>query len=58
MGPEPTAVRSSDVQTSGVKKFLDVILATGDAVGRAEGYRLFRGRESNVDALLKTADFR
>ena len=35
------------------KKFMKVILATGDAFDRAEAYRQFRGRDPNVSALLK-----
>jgi peptidyl-dipeptidase Dcp len=35
------------------KKFRDIILATGDAVDRKEAYRQFRGRDPNVEALLK-----
>lgn len=35
------------------KKFKDIILATGDAMDRAEAYRQFRGRDPQVEALLK-----
>lgn len=35
------------------KKFRDIILATGDAIDRAEAYRQFRGRDPKVEALLK-----
>lgn len=34
------------------KKFKDIILATGDAIDRAEAYRQFRGRDPKVEALL------
>ena len=34
-------------------KFKDIILATGDAIDRAEAYRQFRGRDPRVEALLK-----
>ncbi|MEM1031110.1 MAG: M3 family metallopeptidase [Myxococcota bacterium] len=33
--------------------FIEHILATGDAIDRNEAYRLFRGRDPKVDALLK-----
>lgn len=39
------------------KKFKDIILATGDAIDRAEAYRLFRGRDPEVEALLKNRGF-
>lgn len=39
------------------KKFFDIILATGDAIDRAEAYRQFRGREPQVEALLKNRGF-
>ncbi len=35
------------------KKFKEIILATGDAIDRAEAFRQFRGRDPKVDALLK-----
>jgi peptidyl-dipeptidase Dcp len=35
------------------KKFKDIILATGDAIDRAEAYRQFRGRDPKVEALLE-----
>jgi len=35
------------------KKFRDIILATGDAIDRAEAYRQFRGRDPKVEALLE-----
>ncbi len=39
------------------KKFKDIILATGDAIDRAEAYRMFRGRDPKVEALLKNRGF-
>jgi peptidyl-dipeptidase Dcp len=39
------------------KKFKDIILATGDAIDRAEAYRMFRGRDPQVEALLKNRGF-
>nr|HMR11826.1 M3 family metallopeptidase [Polyangiaceae bacterium] len=39
------------------KKFKEVILATGDAIDRAEAYRQFRGRDPKVEALLKNRGF-
>jgi peptidyl-dipeptidase Dcp len=39
-------------------KFKTLILATGDAIDRAEAYRQFRGRDPKVEALLKSAGFR
>lgn len=39
------------------KKFFDIILATGDAIDRAEAYRQFRGRDPKVEALLKNRGF-
>lgn len=39
------------------KKFFDIILATGDALDRAEAYRQFRGRDPRVEALLKNRGF-
>ena len=38
-------------------KFKDIILATGDAIDRAEAYRKFRGRDPKVEALLKNRGF-
>ncbi len=35
------------------EKFQKIILATGDAIDRAEAYRQFRGRDPKVEALLK-----
>lgn len=35
------------------KKFKEIILATGDAIDRAEAFRQFRGRDPKVEALLK-----
>ncbi|MEZ4226145.1 MAG: M3 family metallopeptidase [Polyangiaceae bacterium] len=39
------------------KKFKDIILATGDAIDRADAYRQFRGRDPKVEALLKNRGF-
>ncbi len=39
------------------KRFKDIILATGDAIDRAEAYRAFRGRDPQVEALLKNRGF-
>lgn len=39
------------------KKFFDIILASGDAIDRAEAYRQFRGRDPQVEALLKNRGF-
>ncbi|MBV7256336.1 M3 family metallopeptidase [Pacificimonas sp. WHA3] len=39
------------------KKFQDIILATGDAIPRDEAYRQFRGRDPEVEALLKNRGF-
>ena len=38
-------------------KFKSVILATGDAIDRAEAYRQFRGRDPKVEALLRNRGF-
>jgi peptidyl-dipeptidase Dcp len=38
-------------------KFKTIILATGDAIDRAEAYRQFRGRDPRVEALLKKRGF-
>lgn len=38
-------------------KFKNIILATGDAIDRAEAYRKFRGRDPKVEALLKNRGF-
>jgi len=38
-------------------KFKNIILATGNAVDRAEAYRQFRGRDPKVEALLKNRGF-
>src|SRR4029453_16108327 len=35
------------------QKFKTIILATGNSIDRAEAYRRFRGREPDVNALLK-----
>ncbi len=49
---------TGDVWDPGVaKKFFDIILATGDAIDRAEAYRQFRGRDPQVEALLKNRGF-
>ena len=39
------------------RRFKDIILAQGNTVDRAEAYRDFRGREPDVDALLKNRGF-
>jgi len=39
------------------KRFREVILAQGNGVDRAEAYRAFRGRDPDVDALLKSRGF-
>lgn len=39
------------------KKFKDIILATGDAIDRGEAYRQFRGRDPEVEALLRLRGF-
>ena len=39
------------------QKFKSIILATGNSIDRAEAYRRFRGREPDVDALLKNRGF-
>ncbi|MGB7405432.1 MAG: M3 family metallopeptidase, partial [Pacificimonas sp.] len=38
-------------------KFQSIILATGDAIDRAEAYRQFRGRDPQVEALLENRGF-
>jgi peptidyl-dipeptidase Dcp len=38
-------------------KFKNIILATGNSIDRAEAYRRFRGREPDVDALLRNRGF-
>ncbi len=38
-------------------KFKDIILATGDAFDRGEAYRQFRGRDPEVEALLRVRGF-
>lgn len=49
---------ANDVWDPGVaKRFFDVILASGDAIDRAEAYRQFRGRDPQVEALLKNRGF-
>ncbi len=42
---------------STAKKFKEIILATGNAIDRAEAYRQFRGRDPKVEALLKNRGF-
>lgn len=37
------------------EKFVEVILASGNAIDRAVAYRTFRGRDPAVEALLKIA---
>jgi peptidyl-dipeptidase Dcp len=39
------------------KRFVDVILASGNAIDRAEAYRMFRGRDPKVEALLQNRGF-
>ncbi len=39
------------------KRFKDIILAQGNVIDRAEAYRDFRGRDPDVDALLKNRGF-
>ena len=39
------------------KKFIEIILSTGDAIDRNEAYKKFRGREPKVDALMKNRGF-
>jgi len=39
------------------KKFKEIILATGNAIDRAEAYRQFRGRDPKVEALLRNRGF-
>jgi peptidyl-dipeptidase Dcp len=39
------------------KRFVDVILASGNAIDRAEAYRMFRGRDPKVEALLRNRGF-
>lgn len=39
------------------KKFIEIILSTGDAIDRNEAYRQFRGRDPKVDALMKNRGF-
>lgn len=39
------------------RKFKEIILATGDAIDRAEAYRRFRGRDPQVEALLRNRGF-
>ncbi len=39
------------------KKFIKLILSTGDAIDRNEAYRLFRGRDPKIEALMKNRGF-
>ncbi len=39
------------------ERFASIILATGNSIDRAEAYRKFRGREPDVNALLKNRGF-
>jgi peptidyl-dipeptidase Dcp len=39
------------------KKFVEIILSTGDAFDRNEAYRQFRGRDPRIEALLKNRGF-
>ena len=39
------------------ERFKTIILATGNETDRAEAYRAFRGRDPDVDALLKRRGF-
>jgi peptidyl-dipeptidase Dcp len=39
------------------KKFIDIILSTGDAIDRNEAYRQFRGRDPKIEALMKNRGF-
>jgi peptidyl-dipeptidase Dcp len=39
------------------ERFRTVILASGNSIDRAEAYRTFRGREPDVNALLKNRGF-
>jgi len=39
------------------KRFKDIILAQGNVIDRADAYRDFRGRDPDVDALLKNRGF-
>lgn len=39
------------------KKFIKYILSSGDAIDRNEAYRLFRGRDPKVEALMKNRGF-
>ena len=39
------------------EKFKTIILATGNTIDRAEAYRRFRGRDPDVNALLKKRGF-
>lgn len=39
------------------RRFADTLLSTGNVTDRAEAYRLFRGRDPDVDALLRKRGF-
>ena len=39
------------------KRFADTLLSTGNETDRAEAYRAFRGRDPDVNALLKRRGF-
>lgn len=39
------------------RRFKEIILATGNAIDRAEAYRQFRGRDPEVEALLRDRGF-
>ncbi len=39
------------------KKFVEIILSTGDAIDRNEAYRQFRGRDPKIEALMKNRGF-
>jgi peptidyl-dipeptidase Dcp len=39
------------------KKFIEIILSTGDTIDRNEAFRLFRGRDPKIEALMKNRGF-
>ena len=39
------------------RRFADTLLSTGNETDRAEAYRLFRGRDPDVNALLRKRGF-
>ncbi len=39
------------------KKFIQIILSTGDAIDRNEAFRTFRGRDPKIEALMKNRGF-